>query len=36
MEQLNYISNLFYGMDYCDLEPHQQNEVYNAMNNPDY
>ena len=36
MEQLNYISNLLYGKDYHNLEPHQQYDVRNTINNPEY
>lgn len=36
MEQLNYIANLLYNKDYNDLEPHQQYDVKNTVNNPHY
>lgn len=36
MEQLDYIANLLYGKDYHELEPHQQYEVREALNNKDY
>ena len=36
MSQLNYISNLLYNKNYNDLEPHEQHDVQNTINNPDY
>lgn len=36
MDQLNKVSNLLYGKDYNDLEPHEQHDVQNTINNPDY
>lgn len=36
MEKLNEISNLLYGKNYNELEPHQQFDVRNTINNPDY
>lgn len=36
MNQLNEVSNLLYNKDYNELEPHQQNDVRNTIDNPDY
>lgn len=36
MEQLNYIANLLYGKNYNRLEPHQQHDVRETINNEHY
>lgn len=36
MKQLDEISQLLYGKNYNELEPHQQHDVQNTINNPDY
>ena len=36
MPQLNYIANLLYGKNYNELEPHQQYDVRETVNNSDY
>lgn len=33
---LDSVANLLYGKNYNELEPHQQNDVRNTINNPDY
>ena len=36
MDKLNKIAMLLYGKPYNDLEPHQQYDVQQTVNNPDY
>ena len=36
MKKLNEIAILLYGKPYNDLEPHQQYDVQQTINNPDY
>ena len=36
MDKLNEIAMLLYNKPYNDLEPHEQHDVYNAVNNPEY
>ena len=36
MKQLNEVANLRYGKNYNELEPHQQYDVRQTINNPDY
>lgn len=36
MKQLNEVANLLYGKNYNELEPHQQYDVRETINNPDY
>ena len=36
MKQLNEVAILLYGKPYNELEPHQQYDVRETINNPDY
>ena len=36
MKQLNEVANLLYGKNYNELEPHQQHDVRETINNSDY
>lgn len=36
MKQLDEVSQMLYGKNYDELEPHQQYDVQNTINNPDY
>ena len=36
MSKLDEISFFLYGKPYEDLEPHQQHDVQNTINNPEY
>ena len=36
MKQLNEVANLLYSKNYNELEPHQQYDVRETINNPDY
>ena len=36
MKKLNEIAMFLYGKPYNDLEPHQQYDVQQTINNPDY
>ena len=36
MKQLNEVAILLYGKPYNDLESHQQYDVQQTINNPDY
>ena len=36
MKKLNEVAILLYGKPYNDLEPHQQYDVQQTINNPDY